>query len=422
MYRTLVLGRLRIGIVGQGTAGTAAALFLARSGHEVHVYERVLEPGPVGAGIVLQPTGMAVLEQLGLRDAVVARGAPLEGITVRTPAGRRVIDLDYGVLAPDLYGLGLHRGALFQAMTTALVRSSVVVETGVDARSIVREGERSYVVDVAGKLRGPHDVIVVADGARSLVAESFFPRRRQTAYPWGAIWFVARDDADAFQGRLQQVVRGAERMIGLLPTGTGPELLGEGARQLVSLYYSVRSDRVEELRRGFVAWKDEVLALMPEAAPVLAQIHDESQLLFTSYQDVRLWPWHRENVVAIGDAAHAMSPQLGQGANLALWDAMILEECMAEAQSLSAALASYSLRRRAHLAWFQWATRFLTPFFQGDSRFLGLLRDVAMPMLGRIAPFRRLMIASMVGNTSGPFRSALELPSRPPRLLAAPAE
>jgi hypothetical protein len=75
------------------------------------------------------------------------------------------------------------------------------------------------------------------------------------------------------------------------------------------------------------------------------------------------------------------------------------------------------------LAWFQWATRFLTPFFQGDSRLLGALRDAFMPALSCFAPFRRLMIASMVGNTNGPFRSALELPSRPARLLAsAPAE
>ncbi len=416
--------KLRVGVVGQGTAGTAVALFLARAGHEVRVYERVAVPGPVGAGIVLQPTGMAVLERLGLCDAVVARGAPLQGLTVRTPSGRRVVDLDYDILAPDLYGLGLHRGALFQAMSTALSRMpDASVETGVDGRRVDRSGEDAWLVDAEGARRGPHDLLIVADGARSLVAEQFFPNRRQNAYPWGALWFVATDEGNVFKHRLQQVVRGAQRMIGLLPTGAGPELPGEGERKLVSLYYSVRGDRVAQLRKDFSEWKREVLELMPESAPVLEQIEDESQLLYTSYQDVRLWPWHRDNVVAIGDAAHAMSPQLGQGANLALWDAMILAECIEQADTLPVALATYSKRRRAHLAWFQWATRFLTPFFQGDSRLLGSLRDACMPLFSRLAPFQRLMIASMVGNTSGPFRSALPLPSRPPRLLAAaPAE
>jgi 2-polyprenyl-6-methoxyphenol hydroxylase-like FAD-dependent oxidoreductase len=396
---------------------------LARAGHEVRVYERVAVPGPVGAGIVLQPTGMAVLERLGLCDAVVARGAPLQGLTVRTPTGRRVVDLDYDMLAPDLYGLGLHRGALFQAMSRALFHSGARLETGVDARRIDRVGQDAWLVDAEGARHGPHDFVIVADGARSLVAEQFFPGRRQAAYPWGALWFVATDEGNVFKHRLQQVVRGAERMIGLLPTGAGPNLPGAGERQLVSLYYSVRGDRVAQLRKDFSEWKREVLELMPETAPVLEQIQDESQLLYTSYQDVRLWPWHRDNVVAIGDAAHAMSPQLGQGANLALWDAMILAECIEGADTLAEALATYSQRRRTHLAWFQWATRFLTPFFQGDSRLLGSLRDAFMPLLSRIAPFQRLMIASMVGNTSGPFRSALELPSRPPRLLAgAPAE
>src|SRR5262245_50653961 len=151
-----MLGRLRVGIVGQGTAGSAAALFLSRAGHDVRVYERVPEPGPVGAGIVLQPTGMAVLQRLGLRDEVVARGAPLAGLSVRAPSGRRIIELDYESLAPDLYGLGLHRGALFQSLTRALERASVSVETGLEGRRIERESGPCWLVDADGRKRGPH--------------------------------------------------------------------------------------------------------------------------------------------------------------------------------------------------------------------------------------------------------------------------
>ena len=68
---------LDVGIVGCGTAGQAAALFLARAGHRVTLYERVTEPGPVGAGIISQPSGMAVLAELGLLAPVLARGAPV---------------------------------------------------------------------------------------------------------------------------------------------------------------------------------------------------------------------------------------------------------------------------------------------------------------------------------------------------------
>jgi len=411
--------RLRIGIIGQGTAGSAAALFLSRAGHDVAVYERVAAPGPVGAGIVLQPTGMAVLQALGLRDQVLARGAPLTGLTVTSPrsAGRSrtIVDLDYEDLAPDLYGLGIHRGALFQALAGALADSPVRCETGIEARGIAQD-TGTWVVLADGTRRGPHDLVIVADGARSLVAESYFPSRRSSAYPWGALWFVAEDPEQRFHGRLTQVVRGAERLIGLLPTGLGPER-GTAGPHLVSLFYSVRGDRVAELRRHFGAWRDEVARLMPASKAVLAQIPDESALLYTSYQDVHLFPWHRENAVVLGDAGHAMSPQLGQGANLALWEALVLADCVQSAPDVASALVRYSARRRAHLGWFSFATRLLTPFFQGDSSALGALRDVTMPLLSRFGPFRRLMIASMVGNTTGPLRAPLSLPSRPPPLL-----
>src|SRR5688572_6613801 len=79
---------LDVGIVGCGTAGQAAALFLARQGHRVTLYERVAKPGPVGAGIVLQPSGMAVLAELGLLAPVLTRGAPLDGLRCVNPSQR----------------------------------------------------------------------------------------------------------------------------------------------------------------------------------------------------------------------------------------------------------------------------------------------------------------------------------------------
>src|SRR5262245_38795532 len=110
---------MHIGIVGAGTAGAAAAAFLGRDGHRVAVFERVPDPGPVGAGITLQPTGQAVLARLGLLEAITARATPINGLLCRRPNGKPVVDLRYADVDPDLRGYGLHRGVLFETLFAA---------------------------------------------------------------------------------------------------------------------------------------------------------------------------------------------------------------------------------------------------------------------------------------------------------------
>lgn len=95
--------RLRVGIVGYGTGGQAAALMLSADGHEVEVFERAPVLGPVGAGFLMQPAGLAVLWELGLLGAVLAHGAPIARLYGETTRGRPVMDMRYRELDPALY-------------------------------------------------------------------------------------------------------------------------------------------------------------------------------------------------------------------------------------------------------------------------------------------------------------------------------
>src|ERR1700754_5037026 len=99
----------RIGIIGSGIAGMASAVAPARDGHDVTVVERFAAARPLGAGLILQPSGLSVLDRLGALDEAQRWGARILALDGRTVDGRRVLDLEYG----ELHGLGIHRAGLF---------------------------------------------------------------------------------------------------------------------------------------------------------------------------------------------------------------------------------------------------------------------------------------------------------------------
>lgn len=409
---------LDVGVIGAGTAGCAAAIFLARAGHRVTIYERVARPTAVGAGITIQPTGLHVLAALGLHEAILGRGSRIERLACATRNGRSLVDLAYRRVDASSFGLGLHRGVLFEALFAAAEGAGARIAAGVSVAELRRVSRRWSMIDDAGHAHGSHELVVVADGARSRLRDRAGTHKQVTPYPWGALWAVvpdhrvALDPDDPNTRAIVQVADGNRRFLGLLPTGLGPL----GTTPLVSIFWSIRASEVDAWRaRGITAWKDEARALMPEAAPLLDEVHAEEEMLFAGYFDVVMNRWATRSVVYLGDAAHATSPQLGQGSNLALWDAMVLAAVLdTEPRDLACALDAYVRARRAHLAFYQFATRWLTPFFQGDASALGAMRDVAMPLVGRIPFFERTMTRVMMGTANGFLGASIDMPSRIP--------
>ncbi|HYQ42012.1 MAG TPA: FAD-dependent monooxygenase [Polyangiaceae bacterium] len=162
---------------------------------------------------------------------------------------------------------------------------------------------------------------------------------------------------------------------------------------------------------GFASWKQQILRYEPDAAFVLDQIEHVDQVLSAGYHDVVMSPWHTRRRVFIGDAAHAMSPQLGQGTNLALMDASTLCAALSADVPLSVALERYSRAREAHIDFYQFASRWLTPLFQSDLQALGPLRNWLMSLACQLPFMRQEMLRTMSGVKRGLSRADLPLPA-----------
>jgi 2-polyprenyl-6-methoxyphenol hydroxylase-like FAD-dependent oxidoreductase len=140
---------LRIGIIGCGIAGQAAAIALARDGHDVTVVERFAEAKPLGAGLLLQPSGLLALNRLGLLDAALRWGTPVARLHGKTVRGRMVMDLRYADIGENVHGVGIHRAALFDVLHDAVIASGAQIRLGFDATAIEHEIERALFAAIA---------------------------------------------------------------------------------------------------------------------------------------------------------------------------------------------------------------------------------------------------------------------------------
>jgi 2-polyprenyl-6-methoxyphenol hydroxylase-like FAD-dependent oxidoreductase len=375
-----LLSSQRIVIVGAGFAGLASATLLARAGAQVTVIEKFATPQAVGAGILIQPTGLAAIQTLGIYDDILAHGARVHNLSGVSHQGRQVLDIRYEHWRSGSFGVGLHRGALFSALWAAATDAGVKIVTGQELTRL--EELKDY------------DLRVIADGANSQLRAQTGLKFKDKLYPWGAVWAVLPDPERHYGSTLWQWCRQANQMLGIMPTGFAPN----SAISVVSLFWSLRADRFDEWRKeGLQAWKNSVLALNPACAELLSNITSIDQLTWARYHDIVMPSYHTENTVIIGDAAHATSPQLGQGTNLALLDAVALANCLAKTSSIPKALAAYTQARKSHLHFYSQASRLLTPLFQSDLTVLPWFRDRLMATSSTWPVLKGMNLQTLVG-------------------------
>jgi 2-polyprenyl-6-methoxyphenol hydroxylase-like FAD-dependent oxidoreductase len=386
---------LQVAVCGAGPAGLSAAMLLRRLGHHVSLFDQFVEPRAVGSGLILQPTGLAVLDALGLGQRMRQLGQRIDRLAGRLcGTGRLVLDIRYDSLGEDR-GYAVHRAALFNVLSEGLAAEggAIIPEsriTGLDGRSLL----------IGQRREGPFDLIVDALGARSpLIPFAAAPDYRR-ALPYGAVWAsLPWPEAPFDPHALVQRYAGARVMIGVLPIGR----TREGEPPQAAFFWSLKPrDHAAWAAAGLDPWKAEVRRLWPETEPLLAAITSPSQLTLAAYDHRALALPFGPGIAFIGDSAHATSPQLGQGANMALLDAAALAEAVAGHAEVPDMLAAYARKRRFHVRLYQALSRIFTPFYQSDSTLLPALRDLMIPVMSRPRVLQRLLATVVAGRLGLP--------------------
>lgn len=374
-------------ITGAGIGGLTLALALRRRGVRVRCLERAMDLERGGAGLSLAPNAMRGLRQLGLEGAALAAGETISRAAILDEGGRALSgEIDVANLSREAGAatLALHRARLHALLLDAVGRD--VVHRGVSVRGYETSGDRVIVHCGDGDERIETELLIGADGLRSVVRAQMIGdgEPRYSGYTsWRGVTLA---HAVPMPARMSESWGRGERF-GIVAIGFG------------EIYWFACADappggrdgeaKVELLAR-FRGWHVPVEAIIA-ATPA-------GQILRTDISDRRpVTSWHAGRIVLLGDAAHPMTPNLGQGAGQAIEDAVTLDCCLAETTSVEAGLRAYEQKRVARANAIVRASRRVGEIAHWKNSFGVHLRNLGMravPAAVRDAQTRRIFRAS----------------------------
>ncbi len=327
---------LRVLIVGGGIGGLSTALALQRQGITAHVFERTVQLREVGSGMILAGNAVKALQKMGLADELRAIAAPLDYSYLRSWRGDVLVDLPvqetmqrYGAMT-----VAVHRAELQAALARSLEQEHLHTHRQVVGFEQDEEGVR---VRFASCEEVDGDLLIGADGLHSVVRSQLFGATKPRYAGYTAWRAVTRFPMDERQAHTAYETWGAGKRFGFIPLTQGRVCWFAVA----SAPEGGREEESEEKRNLL-----ELVSSCHEPARALVEATEASAILRTDiYDRAPISSWSRGRVTLVGDAAHPMTPNLGQGACQAIEDAFLLADALKNETTLAAALQRYEARR-----------------------------------------------------------------------------
>ncbi|MEM8594492.1 MAG: FAD-dependent monooxygenase [Pseudomonadota bacterium] len=350
---------MNIAIVGAGIGGLTTALFLESAGHTVEIYEKAGEIKPVGAGIILAHNAMQVYDKLGLKNEISYLGHPLTSINTVTPTFRLITKVSTAYFDKQcaVQSIAIHRGVLqgvlidhLSSATLHLNKELVDITDGDSVSLTFSDGSEAHA-----------DLVIAADGIRSVIRNALFAK-------------------SVIRHARQIVFRGIVKF--QLPkkyTHQLNEAWGAGSRfgfvqisQDQIYWYALKNMNPAHEERSL---KDIFSGYAPVVTDIISRMN-VNKILQHDMEDLQpIRSWVRKRVCLLGDAAHATTPNMGQGACQAIEDAYALSECLKH-ETLESALQEYERLRKPK-----------ANYITNMSWMIGKVAQLNNPLLSRLRNF-----------------------------------
>ncbi|AKD03066.1 FAD-dependent monooxygenase [Pontibacter korlensis] len=363
---------MKVTIIGGGIGGLCAAIALQQIGVEVKVYEAAPELRPLGAGVGLAANAMQGLQRLGVEDEVVARGKQLTALVIFDEHGNIISKMDTRPLSRK-YGINnfvIHRADLHEVLQQHLQPGTLVL--GNRSAGVKQQGEQVQVSFTDGT-KTTADLLIAADGINSAIRQQLLPQS-QPRYAGYTCWRgVVENPGVEINSMISAETWAPQGRVGIAP-------LKDGKIYWYACINAPQND--DRMRRMSPADLAAHFAGLPPAVPAVLRATSSEQLIWNDIADLKpLKKFAYGRVLLLGDAAHATSPNMGQGACQAVEDAVVLRQCLQREKNLTAALARYEKLRLARTAKVIRLSRLLGSVSQWQNPVLRSIRKMTFKLM-----------------------------------------